>query len=118
MPRWWLLAAVVIFHLADAAQAAASAVLRAWHVATAPLVVYAGAIWGVGMVGGYWLAFDVPRFVPPALQGARGFWIASTTALSIAALALLALLAWVERARRHEAQAESAPSGVTITPPV
>jgi len=97
-----LVAWLAVFHLADALQAMASAVLRAWHVATLPLVIYALAIWGVGLAGGYVLAFDLPGGVPAAMQGARGFWLASTAALCVVAVALMALLAWVVRTRQHE----------------
>lgn len=97
-----LVAWVAVFHLADALQAVASAVLRAWHVATVPLVIYAFAIWGVGLAGGYVLAFDLPGHVPAAMQGARGFWLASTSALCIVAVALTVLLWWVARLRQSE----------------
>jgi MATE family multidrug resistance protein len=101
-----LVAWVAVFHLADALQAVASAVLRAWHVATMPLVIYAVAIWGVGLAGGYALAFDVPGGVPASMQGPRGFWLASTSALCIVAVALIALLAWIARLRRRERERE------------
>jgi len=53
-----LLAWVVVFHIADAAQTVSAFVLRAYRVATAPMVIYAVAIWGVGLGGGYAVAFD------------------------------------------------------------
>ena len=92
-----LIAWLALFHTADAAQAMASFVLRAHHVATLPLVIYATAIWGVGLAGGYALAFDLLPWPLPTLQGARGFWFAATAGLMIAALGLVALLAWVLR---------------------
>ncbi|MED5621174.1 MATE family efflux transporter [Ideonella sp. BN130291] len=88
-----LLAWVALFHIGDALQCAASFVLRAWHVATVPVVIYAVALWGVGLGGGYAAAFG--HLGMPALQGARGFWIASTSSLLLAAALLCALLAWV-----------------------
>lgn len=98
-----LLAWVALFHTADAAQAMASFVLRAHHVATLPLVIYAAAIWGVGLAGGYALAFGHLPLSWPGLQGARGFWAAATAGLAIAALGLVALLAWVLRRERQPA---------------
>jgi MATE family multidrug resistance protein len=95
-----LVAWVALFHTADAAQAMASFVLRAHHVATLPLVIYATAIWGVGLAGGYALAFDLLPWTLPALHGARGFWFAATAGLVIAALGLVALLVWVLRRER------------------
>jgi len=94
-----LLAWVALFHAADAVQAVAAFVLRAWQVATWPMVVYVVALWGVGLGGGYALAFDVGGQVPAAWHGARGFWIASTAGLTLAALTLTGLLAWLSRHR-------------------
>ena len=48
-----LLAWVVLFHVADAAQTIAAFVLRAHRIATVPLVVYVVAIWVIGLGGGY-----------------------------------------------------------------
>jgi len=87
-----LLAWVAIFHLADATQAVSAFVLRAYRVVTLPLVINTVALWGVGIGGGYLLAFDTSGRVPDALRGAPGFWAAATLALVVAALALLGLL--------------------------
>jgi len=104
-----LLAWVALFHTVDAAQAVAAFVLRAWRVATVPTLIYVLALWGVGLGGGYLLAFDTPGVVPAAWQGARGYWIASTAGLSLSALGLVALLAWVLRQQR---------SGSPVSPPL
>jgi MATE family multidrug resistance protein len=98
-----LLAWVALFHTADAAQCVASFVLRAYRIATLPMLIFAVSLWGVGLGGGYLLAFDVTGLTPPALRGARGFWVASTTGLVLAALALSGLLWWV---LRRQAQRE------------
>ena len=90
-----LLAWVALFHAADAVQTVAAFVLRAWRIATLPTLIYVGALWGVGLGGGYALAFNAGGVVPQALHGAPGFWIASTAGLTVAALALGGLLAWV-----------------------
>ena len=97
-----LLAWVVLFHAADAVQAVAAFVLRAWRIATLPMLIYVGALWGVGLGGGYALAFNIGGRVPPALHGAPGFWIASTAGLTVAALALAGLLAWVLSRQRDQ----------------
>lgn len=94
-----LLAWVALFHFFDAAQGVVAFVLRAWRVATVPVVIFVVAMWGVGLGGGYLLAFDPLGIVPPALQGARGFWSASAAGLLVAAVALTALLAVVHRQR-------------------
>jgi MATE family multidrug resistance protein len=82
----------VLFHTADAVQTAAAFVLRAWRIATLPTVIYVLALWGVGLGGGYGLAFGLGERAPLAWQGARGFWVASTAGLTLAALALAGLL--------------------------
>ncbi len=97
-----LLAWVALFHAADAAQAIASFVLRAWRIATVPMLLFALCLWGVGLSGGYVLGFNVTGLTPPALQGARGFWVAATAGLVLAGLSMSALLAWVMR-RQHTA---------------
>lgn len=96
-----LLAWVALFHLGDAVQCVASFVLRAWHVTTVPVVIYAVALWGVGLGGGVALAFGLPAdLAPAALRGASAFWAASTASLAVAAVALCALLRWVLRQKR------------------
>ena len=92
-----LLAWVMLFHLADAAQTLAAFTLRAYKIAKVPVVIYASALWGIGLGGGYVVAFDLTGATPAPLQGAPGFWAASTTGLTIAAVALSGLMAWVLR---------------------
>jgi len=94
---------LVVFHLADAVQTIAAFVLRAWHIATAPMLIYALSIWGLGLGGGYVLGFDTLGWAPSAWHGATGFWIAATVSLVVASLALAALMAWNSRLRRREA---------------
>jgi MATE family multidrug resistance protein len=90
-----LISWVALFHFVDAAQAVAAFVLRAWRIATVPLVVYGVALWGIGLGGGFVLAFNLTGNVPASLQGARGFWVTSTIGLIVAALALCGYMAWV-----------------------
>lgn len=101
-----LLAWVMLFHVGDAAQAIAAFILRAYHIATPPMLIYVAALWGVGIGGGHLLAFDRSGRVPPALLGAPGYWAAFTLGIALAALSLCGLLAWVFRARRREERAE------------
>jgi MATE family multidrug resistance protein len=84
-----LLAWLALFHVADAVQTIAAFVLRAWRVAAVPMFIYAGTLWGVGLGGGYVLAFNVGGAVPEAFQGARGFWTAATVGLVVASVALV-----------------------------
>jgi len=106
-----LLVWVAVFHLFDALQAVAAFVLRAYRIATIPLVIYAVGIWGVGLGGGYVVAFDLGGFTPDALRGARGFWFAATLGLAVAAVGLCAFLAWVLKRERTAARAALKPAG-------
>jgi MATE family multidrug resistance protein len=95
-----LLAWVMLFHVADAAQTLAAFTLRAYKIVTVPVIIYASSLWGVGLCGGYVVAFNLTGLTPSPLRGALGFWAASTTGLSLAALALAAFMAWVLRRQR------------------
>jgi MATE family multidrug resistance protein len=92
-----LLAFVAVFHVADATQTIASFVMRAYRVATAPMVIYALALWGVGLGGGYVVAFNTTGLTPAPLLGAQGFWSASVTGLVLSGVGLVTLMAWVLR---------------------
>jgi MATE family multidrug resistance protein len=92
-----LLVWIWFFHLGDAVQTLSASVLRAHHVATLPMVIYVLALWGVGIGGGYWLAFGPPKL------GAVGFWSAATAGLLVSAVLLVALQFWVERQAVREA---------------
>ena len=98
-----LLAWVVLFHIADAGQTLAAFVLRAYRVATVPLLVYAFSIWGVGLGAGYLVAFDTTGWAPAALHGVQGFWATATTGLVLAALGLCGFLAWMLRQQSRDA---------------
>lgn len=102
-----LLAWMALFHFVDAMQITAAFTLRAWRIATVPLLIYATSIWGLGVGGGYLVAFNVGGNVPAALHGARGFWIASTAGLTAAATGLVLFLAWVLRQQRSEGTSTS-----------
>lgn len=96
-----LVAWVALFHTADAAQTISAFVLRSYRIATAPVVIYALAIWGVGLGGGFVIAFDTLGLAPASLRGAPGFWFAATAGLAVAALGLGAFLAFVLRQQRR-----------------
>lgn len=97
-----LLAWVAVFHVADAAQTVAAFVLRAWRIAVVPLVIYVLAIWGIGLAGGYVVAFDVGGWSPAALRGAQGFWSAATAGLVVAGSGMCVFLLWMLRQQRAD----------------
>jgi multidrug resistance protein, MATE family len=77
---------LVMFHLFDALQTVASFVLRAHKIAVAPTVVHAVALWGLGVGGGYLVAFG-GVWGPP--WGIAGMWLTQSFALALAALLLV-----------------------------
>ena len=105
-----LLAWVALLHVADAAQTIAAFVLRAYRIATIPLLIYVISLWGVGLGGGYLAAFDPAGISPAWMHSARGFWSMSTLGLLIAGLSLSTLLAWnLRRDAKKAAPAGPAP---------
>ena len=97
-----LVAWMALFHVADAAQIVAAFVLRAYRVAWVPMLVYVAALWGVGLGGGYALAFNTTGQVPVSMQGAPGFWLASTSGMVLAGLALSGYLLWTMDRQRAQ----------------
>jgi MATE family multidrug resistance protein len=66
-------------------------VLRSFKVTIAPALVYSLVLWGVGLMGGFQLAFNgLGPF--EAQQSAQAFWVMSIAGLSLVSLALLGLL--------------------------
>jgi MATE family multidrug resistance protein len=106
-----LLAWVAVFHVADAAQTVAAFVLRAYRIATVPLLIYVVALWGMGLGGGYLAAFDPTGISPAWMHSARGFWSMATFGLVVAAISLTALLA--RKLRREASTAERAASSAS-----
>ncbi|WP_322025984.1 MATE family efflux transporter [Burkholderia sp. BCC1977] len=94
-----LVAIVTCYHFFDALQITSAFVLRAYKVAVVPTVIYAVALWGVGLGGGYLLGFDVGGLAPAWLTGARGFWFANTVSLMLAGAGLALYLRHVSRAQ-------------------
>jgi multidrug resistance protein, MATE family len=81
---------IAFYQIADALQVTAAFILRGYQVAFWPMVIYAGSLWGVGLFGGYLMAFaKIP--VPEFFHGAAGFWAGNSMSLAIAASFLLFL---------------------------
>ena len=93
-----LLPWVALFHIADAAQTVAAFVLRAYRIATVPVIIYVIAVWGIGLGGGYVAAFGIGDLSPAWMRGAQGFWSMATLGLTAAALGMSAYLG--QRLRR------------------
>jgi multidrug resistance protein, MATE family len=90
---------IFFYHVSDALQITTAFVLRAYKVTLVPTLIYAIALWGIGLGGGYVLGFDVGGGIPHWLQGARGFWIANSLSLGVAGIGLF--LYWRRVSTRH-----------------
>lgn len=96
-----LLTWVAAYHVADALQTLCIFVLRSYRITLAPLLVYGVLLWGLGLYGGYRLAYQGWAGWGP-LHSPAAFWGASAAALALAALVLVALLLAVLRVSRRE----------------
>jgi MATE family multidrug resistance protein len=87
-----LLAWLAVYHLGDAVQVLCVFVLRCYRVAVAPLVAYCILLWGVGLAGGYALAYqDLGPWT--AQHSPAAFWAAGAVALALLSL-ILPLILW------------------------
>lgn len=76
-----LIALVAVYHVVDAVQAVAVNALRGYRKSAVPMLIYAVALWGVGLGGGYLLGFGGLAGPP---RGAAGFWQAAIASLLLA----------------------------------
>jgi MATE family multidrug resistance protein len=86
-----LLVWVAFYHVADATQALCAFLLRCYRITLTPLVLYGILLWGLGLFGGYQLAYEGVAG-RAATQSAGSFWAASTIAIGLVATCLLGLL--------------------------
>ena len=80
---------LVVFHWFDSVQCSATQSLRGYRQTLVPMLIYAVALWGIGLGVGYMLAFAPwPTRWFPAPLGATGFWWAQSLSVAVAAIAL------------------------------
>lgn len=82
-----LIVYVVVYQVFDAIQTVAAFALRGYKITFLPMFVHLFCFWGVGLFGGWWLAYRVPE-----PMGVAGFWVASLLSLVFAALLLGGML--------------------------
>ncbi len=100
-----LLAWVSVYHLADATQTVSIFVLRSYRITFTPLLVYCGLLWGMGLWGGYQLAYQGLGSWG-AMQSPIAFWMCAAGALLLAAACFVTLLNHVTlKAVRHSTSA-------------
>jgi MATE family multidrug resistance protein len=93
-----LVAYICLYQLFDAVQTVAAHALRGYKVTFLPMLLHAACFWGVGLGGGYWLAFHAgTRAQAPAVTG---FWEAAVVATVLASGLFGWLLRAMERRRR------------------
>jgi multidrug resistance protein, MATE family len=86
-----LLLCVCAYQLADAVQTLCVFLLRCYQVTIAPFVVYAIALWGLGLGGGIVLTYRGFAGIA-AMQSPLGFWLAGVGAITLTALIFVAIL--------------------------
>ena len=87
----------------------AAAGIRAMNkLAIAPTVIHAAALWGLGVVGGYIVAFG-GLWGPP--WGIAGMWLMQSVALALAALLLVGFCLGLPQFRRSILSAVSGSRG-------
>jgi multidrug resistance protein, MATE family len=88
---------IAFYQLFDSVQVTTAFVLRAYKVAVVPTVIYAVALWGIGLGGGYLMGLDPLGIAPRPVQGAAGFWLGNSASLGLVAAGLLWYLRQVQR---------------------
>jgi len=89
---------ISFYQMFDAIQVVAAFILRAYKIAVIPTILYAVALWGCGLGGGYIIGLDPWHIIPEQVRGAAGFWLANS--LSIALVALFLWL-YLQRVQHH-----------------
>ncbi|WP_416545428.1 MATE family efflux transporter [Limnohabitans sp. DCL3] len=78
---------VALYHLADAVQAVCAYLLRCYRITLMPLLIYTALLWGVGLYGGYVLAYEGVAWAGwPQRARVDTFWMTSTAALALVSL--------------------------------
>lgn len=91
-----MLAWLCLYHVGDSLQVLCFFILRCYKITLKPLLIYSVMLWGVGLYGGFSLAYLGVASIPPLLSP-KAFWIASSTALLFSALLLIALVIQAQR---------------------
>jgi len=93
---------ICFYQLFDAVQVTISFILRAYKVVLAPTVMYAIALWCVGLGGG--IALGLNPFgltLPEEITGAAGFWLSNSISLVLLACGMVWYLRRVQRAAQQ-----------------
>ena len=87
-----LLLLVGFYHIGDALQTLCFFMLRSFKFTFLPMLVYGSMLWGVGLSGGYLLAYEGIGSIQPT-QSPAAFWLMSVIALGLVCVGLMVLIA-------------------------
>lgn len=107
-----LFGCLALYQFFDAFQVTLGLILRAYKIAMVPTIIYAVALWGFGLGGGYLTGLDPLGIMPAFLHGAMGFWLCSGISLAFVSAGLYWYLRHIQR------QHETGPSGQSAPFPV
>ena len=94
---------LTLYHLVDALQVFLVFVLRSYNVTVLPLIIYTVMLWGVGLGGGYGLAYDHWSWAEEfglGVSSPLGFWQAAIVALALTC-AVLGPRLWLSAHQRR-----------------
>ncbi len=92
---------VALYHLADAVQAVCAYLLRCYRITLMPLLIYTALLWGVGLYGGYLLAYQGLDWAAwPMRTSVETFWMTSTAALALVSVLFTAMV-WHASKQQH-----------------
>ncbi len=94
-----LLAYVAFYHLFDATSAVAVSALRGYKKTLVPMLCNIVALWGLGLAGGYLLAFGNGGRAP---MGAPGFWAAAIAGMVTGSILITLYFLRVSRVPRQD----------------
>ncbi|RCS58401.1 MATE family efflux transporter [Parvibium lacunae] len=82
-----LLPLLLLYLCFDGLQCILGFLLRAYRCTTLPMLIYGFCCWGIGLGGGYFLAFHTQQW-----SGAAGFWLSGAISLLLTALCLFGVM--------------------------
>jgi MATE family multidrug resistance protein len=87
-----LLVWLMLYHVADAIQVFCVFTLRSYGITVLPLISYTVLLWGLGLTGGYAVAYEYVVLAWLTPQSPIAFWQTASLALTITTMVLLPVL--------------------------
>ena len=98
-----------LYHWGDATQVMCFFNLRCYKITVLPVLIYGVLLWGVGLMGGYHLAYHgLPFWAIQAMPSPKTFWLTSSVAVLASSATMYAVLQWVSRRQVHLSQERQA----------